>query len=101
MVYNQVSHQHCNFHTNLKKVLNVLVAKLGYQKPKSGSPSKFYLAWGYRSTTTGCYPVINKTKNQTNLNCMDLAVHRISSHAIYQLLLLGLSMGSCRKFSLL
>ena len=40
--------QHCNFHTNLKKVLNFLVAKSGYHQPKSGSPSKFQVAWGYR-----------------------------------------------------
>ena len=30
----------------LKKVLNFLVAKLGYQQPKSGTPSKFQVAWG-------------------------------------------------------
>ena len=43
--------QHHNFHTNLKIVSNFLVARLGYQQPKSGSPSKFKVAWGYRATT--------------------------------------------------
>ena len=33
--------QHWNIHTILKKVFNFLVAKLGYEQPKSGSPSKF------------------------------------------------------------
>ena len=35
----------------LKNPLNILVAKLGYQQPKSGSPSKFQVAWGYWATT--------------------------------------------------
>ena len=35
----------------LKNPLNFLVAKSGYQQPKSGSPSKFQVAWGYRATT--------------------------------------------------
>ena len=35
----------------LKKVLNFLVAKSGYQQPKSGSSNKFHVAWGYRATT--------------------------------------------------
>ena len=35
----------------LWKVFKFLVAKSGYQQPKSGSPSKFQIAWGYRATT--------------------------------------------------
>ena len=48
------SGQNCNFHTNLKKVFNFLVAKSGYQEPKSGSLSKFQVAWGYRATHRHC-----------------------------------------------
>ena len=56
MAYNQVAQAQVlvaktNFHTNLKKILNFLVANSGYQEPKSGSPSKFQVAWGYRATT--------------------------------------------------
>ena len=39
------------FAQTLKKVLSLLVAKSGYQQPKSGSPNKFQVAWGYRATT--------------------------------------------------
>ena len=35
----------------LMKVLNFLVAKSGYQQPKSGSLSKCQVACGYRATT--------------------------------------------------
>ena len=38
------------FTQTLKKVLNLFVAKSGYQKPKSGSPSKVQVAWGYWPT---------------------------------------------------
>ena len=34
------------FTQNLKKVLNFLAAKSGYQKPKLGSLSKFQVAYG-------------------------------------------------------
>ena len=34
----------------LKKVLNFLGAESGYQQPKSGSSSKFLVAWGYQAT---------------------------------------------------
>ena len=49
MAHNQVAQAQVlvaktNFHTNLKKVLNFLVAKSGYQEPKSGSPNKFQVA---------------------------------------------------------
>ena len=39
------------FTQNLWKVFNLLVAKSGYQQLKSGSPSKFQVAWGYHATT--------------------------------------------------
>ena len=32
--------------TQIKKVLNFLATKLGYQQPKLGSPSKFQVAYG-------------------------------------------------------
>ena len=35
----------------LKKALNFLIAKWGYQQPKSGSASEFQVAWGYWATT--------------------------------------------------
>ena len=35
----------------LKKLVNFLVVKSGYQQPKSGSPSIFQVAWGYWATT--------------------------------------------------
>ena len=45
----------------LKKVLNFLVAKLGYQQPQSGSPSKFQMSSGYR-------PTVNKFLTETDKN---------------------------------
>ena len=39
---------------NLWKVFNLLAASLGYQQPKSGSPSKFQVAWGYWAATKSC-----------------------------------------------
>ena len=54
--------QHWDFRTNFKESLKFLVqvfSKSGYQQPKSGSPSKFQVAWGYWATTKSYTDNIN------------------------------------------
>ena len=41
------------------EIFYLLVAKSGYQQPKSGNPSKIQVAWGYWATTKS-YTVLHR-----------------------------------------
>ena len=61
------------FRQILKKVSHFLVAKSGYQQPKSGSQSNFQVAWGYQATTKS-YTVCKQ------ISCVTLTASRISTN---------------------
>ena len=89
--------QHWDFCTNFKESLSFLAR---YQQPKSGSPSKFQVAWGYRATTKS----YTENRNSLLLSCYVLlfTIHLHTLHAVKATSLnntVDLFMQNCCQFS--